>query len=83
MELFYGPRTEIAPKGLSEDITKPIFAKKNEPEWLLYWRLKAYWRWTTLTPPGSLAFSVGDRSYPGDTPKPLHMGNDRFVIPGI
>jgi hypothetical protein len=35
VELFYGPRTEIAPKELSEDIIKPIFAKKNEPEWLL------------------------------------------------
>ncbi|HEY0272242.1 MAG TPA: Fe-S cluster assembly protein SufB [Chitinophaga sp.] len=33
---------EIAPKGLSEDTIRFISAKKNEPEWLLQWRLKAY-----------------------------------------
>ena len=34
--------TETAPKGLSEDIVRFISAKKDEPEWLLEWRLKAY-----------------------------------------
>ena len=34
--------SDNAPKGLSEDIVKFISAKKNEPEWLLNWRLKAF-----------------------------------------
>ena len=33
---------DIAPKGLNEDIVRFISAKKNEPEWLLEWRLKAF-----------------------------------------
>jgi Fe-S cluster assembly protein SufB len=40
----------IAP-GLSEDVVRLISAKKNEPEWLLDWRLKAYRRWLTMTEP--------------------------------
>ena len=52
----YGFTTEIesvrAPKGLSEDIVRFISAKKNEPDWLLEWRLAAYRRWVTLTEPG-------------------------------
>ena len=51
----YGFETEIAvdkaPKGLSEDIIRFISAKKNEPEWMLEWRLKAYQRWLTLEEP--------------------------------
>ncbi len=38
--------TESAPPGLNEDIIRLISAKKNEPEWLLEWRLKAYRHWT-------------------------------------
>ncbi len=45
----YGFTTEIdqefAPKGLNEDIVKFISKKKNEPEWLLEWRLKAFKSW--------------------------------------
>ncbi len=37
--------TESAPKGLNEDIIRFISAKKQEPEWLLEWRLKAYRYW--------------------------------------
>jgi Fe-S cluster assembly protein SufB len=52
----YGFVTEIesdrAPKGLNEDIVRFISAKKNEPEWLLEWRLKAYRLWTTMEEPG-------------------------------
>ncbi len=33
---------EVAPRGLNEDIVRFISAKKNEPEWMLKWRLKAY-----------------------------------------
>src|SRR3546814_10391400 len=36
---------DTAPKGLSEDIVRFISAKKDEPEWLLEWRLKAYRHW--------------------------------------
>ena len=42
---------EIAPKGLNEDVIQMISAKKNEPEWLLEWRLKAYRHWLTMKEP--------------------------------
>ena len=42
---------ETAPKGLNEDIVRFISAKKQEPEWLLEWRLKAYRHWLTMTEP--------------------------------
>ncbi|MCO5129209.1 MAG: Fe-S cluster assembly protein SufB [Xanthobacteraceae bacterium] len=51
----YGFETKIesekAPKGLSEDIVRFISAKKDEPEWMLQWRLDAYRRWLTMTEP--------------------------------
>lgn len=40
-----------APKGLNEDIIRFISAKKEEPEWLLEWRLKAYRTWEKLAEP--------------------------------
>lgn len=40
-----------APKGLSEDIVRFISAKKNEPEWMLEWRLKAYRQWLNMKTP--------------------------------
>ena len=43
--------TDSAPKGLNEDIVRFISAKKNEPEWLLDWRLKAFAHWLTLEEP--------------------------------
>jgi Fe-S cluster assembly protein SufB len=43
--------SEKAPKGLSEDIVRFISAKKNEPEWMLQWRLDAYRRWLTMREP--------------------------------
>ena len=42
---------EFAPKGLTEDTVRLISAKKNEPEWLLEWRLKAFRHWQTMTEP--------------------------------
>jgi Fe-S cluster assembly protein SufB len=39
---------EFAPKGLSEDTVRFISAKKQEPEWMLEWRLKAYRAWLTM-----------------------------------
>ncbi len=43
--------TELAPKGLNEDIIRFISAKKDEPEWLLDWRLRAYERWLEMKEP--------------------------------
>jgi Fe-S cluster assembly protein SufB len=43
--------SESLPAGLSEDVVRAISAKKNEPEWLTDWRLAAYRRWLTMTPP--------------------------------
>jgi Fe-S cluster assembly protein SufB len=51
----YGFVTDIesdrAPQGLNEDIVRFISAKKNEPEWMLEWRLDAYRRWLTMREP--------------------------------
>ncbi len=43
--------TETVPRGLSEEIVHLISAKKNEPDWLLQWRLKAYRHWLTMKEP--------------------------------
>ena len=43
--------TEQIQKGLSEDVVRIISAKKNEPEWLLEFRLKAYRHWLTMKMP--------------------------------
>lgn len=54
-EYKYGFTTDIEteefPKGLSEDIIRLISQKKNEPEWMLEYRLKSYRHWLTLTEP--------------------------------
>src|SRR6187401_1339983 len=51
----YGFTTKIesvrAPRGLSEATVRFISAKKDEPQWLLDWRLEAYRRWLTMTEP--------------------------------
>lgn len=51
----YGFETEVemdmAPKGLSEEVIRFISAKKEEPEWMLEWRLDAYKRWLTMEEP--------------------------------
>lgn len=43
--------TESAPKGLNEDIIRLISSKKDEPEWLLEWRLKAFEHWKKMNEP--------------------------------
>ena len=43
--------SETIPPGLSENVVRLISAKKNEPEWLLAWRLKAYRHWLTMKEP--------------------------------
>ena len=54
-EYKYGFVTDIEeekfPKGLNEDIVRRISKKKNEPEWLLEYRLKAYRHWLTMKEP--------------------------------
>jgi Fe-S cluster assembly protein SufB len=54
-EYQYGFSTDVEtdqlPPGLSEDVVRAISAKKQEPEWLLEWRLKAYRRWLTMAEP--------------------------------
>ncbi|MEQ1653146.1 MAG: Fe-S cluster assembly protein SufB [Hyphomicrobium sp.] len=51
----YGFETKIesvkAPKGLDESTVRYISAQKNEPEWLLTWRLEAFQRWQAMTEP--------------------------------
>src|SRR6202012_1365502 len=51
----YGFETLIesdkAPKGLSEDTVRFISAKKNEPAWMLEWRLEAYFAWVAMAEP--------------------------------
>jgi len=42
---------DIAPKGLNEDVIRMISEKKNDPQWLLDWRLKAYNHWLTMDVP--------------------------------
>lgn len=54
-EYKYGFYTDIEqetiPKGLNEDVIRMISAKKEEPEWMLAWRLKAYRRWLKMKEP--------------------------------
>ena len=54
-EYKYGFKTEIEteliPKGLTEDTVRLISSKKNEPEWMLEFRLKAYRRWLEMEQP--------------------------------
>jgi Fe-S cluster assembly protein SufB len=63
----YGFETLIesdkAPKGLSEDIVRFISAKKNEPEWMLAWRLDAYRRWLTMSEPKWARVKYGPIDY--------------------
>ncbi|SMH43864.1 Fe-S cluster assembly protein SufB [Azospirillum agricola] len=55
--------SDVAPKGLNEDIVRFISAKKNEPEWLLEWRLKAFRVWQTMEEPQWAAVSFPPIDY--------------------
>jgi Fe-S cluster assembly protein SufB len=55
--------SEAIPAGLSEDVIRLISAKKNEPEWLLDWRLKAYRHWLTMKEPGWANVRYGPIDY--------------------
>ena len=58
---------DVAPKGLSEETVRFISAKKNEPEWLLEWRLKALALWQKMEEP-----SWAKVSYPTIDYQDLH-----------
>ncbi|CAO3455981.1 Fe-S cluster assembly protein SufB [Azospirillum largimobile] len=55
--------SDVAPKGLNEDIVRFISAKKEEPEWLLEWRLKAFRVWQTMEEPQWAAVSFPPIDY--------------------
>ncbi|MFM5916756.1 MAG: Fe-S cluster assembly protein SufB, partial [Novosphingobium sp.] len=55
--------TDFAPKGLSEDTVRFISAKKNEPEWMLEWRLKAYRHWLTMPMPDWAKLNIAPIDY--------------------
>jgi hypothetical protein len=65
----YGFETLIesdkAPKGLSEDTVRFISAKKNEPQWMLDWRLDAYRRWLTMREPTWARGPLSEDRFPG------------------
>ncbi|MBC7457910.1 MAG: Fe-S cluster assembly protein SufB, partial [Bdellovibrionaceae bacterium] len=67
-EYKYGFETMIEsdtiPKGLNEDILRVISKKKNEPEWVLDYRLKAYRHWLTMVEPAQAANKWAEVKYP-------------------
>ena len=52
--------TDILTRGLNEDVIRTISAKKGEPQWLLEFRLKAYRKWLTMTPPSWAHLDIPD-----------------------
>ncbi len=54
---------DFAPKGLSEDTVRYISAKKNEPQWMLDWRLKAFRLWLTMEAPDWAKLNVPPIDY--------------------
>ena len=65
----FGFTTDIdsdkAPAGLNEDIIRLISAKKNEPDWLLDWRLNAFKVWTRYGGAGMASPPVREARFPG------------------
>lgn len=55
--------TDTIPKGLSEDVVRMISAKKEEPEWMLEFRLKAYRHWLTMEMPQWAHLNVPEIDY--------------------
>ncbi|OYW47113.1 MAG: Fe-S cluster assembly protein SufB [Sphingomonadales bacterium 32-68-7] len=80
--------TEFAPKGLSEETVRFISAKKNEPAWMLEWRLKAFRLWLTMEEPNwaKLGYPAIDYQdafyYAAPKPKPK-LGSLDEVDPDI
>lgn len=57
--------TDIIPVGLNEDVIRTISAKKNEPDWLLEFRLKAYRHWLTMEMPDWAYLDIPPIDYQG------------------
>ncbi len=55
--------TEVIPVGLNEDVVRLISKKKNEPEWLLDYRLKAFAYWKTLETPTWAHLNIPEIDY--------------------
>ena len=55
--------SETLPPGLDENIIRTISAKKEEPDWLLDWRLKAYYHWLKMTEPAWAKVSYQNIDY--------------------
>ena len=55
--------TETIPKGLNEEVIRTISAKKEEPEWLLEFRLQAYRKWLTMKMPQWAQLKVPEIDY--------------------
>lgn len=55
--------TDIIERGLNEDVIRLISAKKNEPEWLLEFRLKAYRYWLTMEMPAWAHLTIPEIDY--------------------
>jgi Fe-S cluster assembly protein SufB len=51
--------TDSLPPGLNEDIIRALSARKQEPAWMLEWRLAAYRHWLTMTPPHWAKLNMG------------------------
>ena len=70
--------TDLAPLGLNESTVRLISKKKNEPEWLLEWRLKAYRHWLTMKEPHWANIKYGPIDYQAihyyAAPKPKGAG---------
>ncbi len=60
---FTDIETEVFPKGLSEEIVRMISAKKEEPDWLLDYRLKAFKHWKTLAHPKWAKLTIPEIDY--------------------
>jgi len=54
---------DVAPKGLNEEVVRMISAKKEDPEWLLQWRLKAYKYWLTMKEPNWAKLNIPEIDY--------------------
>ncbi|MCK5742475.1 MAG: Fe-S cluster assembly protein SufB, partial [Chlorobi bacterium] len=54
---------ETAPKGLNEDIVRFISEKKNEPAFMLEWRLKAFRKWKTMKEPDWAHLNINPIDY--------------------
>ena len=75
--------TDIIPVGLNEEVIRLISSKKNEPEWLLEFRLKAYRKWLTMEHPNWAHLNIPDIDFQAISyyaaPK-THTGDEKKEI---